>query len=66
MEQLQFEQAVSEYFSWTDELRLIIEDYKAGNDEPLDGDEVDKLVDWLRLKINLLEGNITWEEYLAN
>lgn len=32
-------------------------------DTPLDGDEVDKLVEILRAKINLHEGNITEDEY---
>lgn len=31
--------------------------------EPLDGDEVDKLVETLRNKLNLLNGNITKDEY---
>jgi len=35
--------------------------YKVG-DEPLDGDEVDTLVDMLKNEINLMEGNITPEE----
>jgi len=35
--------------------------YKVG-DEPLDGDEVDNLVDMLKNEINLMEGNITPEE----
>lgn len=32
-------------------------------DEPLDEDEVDKLTEFLRLKLNLINGNITEEEY---
>ena len=31
--------------------------------EPLDGDEVDRLVEHLRNKLNLINGNITQEEY---
>ena len=31
--------------------------------EPLDGDEVDRLVEHLRNKLNLINGNITREEY---
>lgn len=42
----------------------ILREYKGGSDEPLDGDEVDRLVEHLRNKINLQEGNITDEEYL--
>ena len=41
----------------------IIKEYKAGSEEPLDGDEVDRLTEHLRNKINLNEGNITEEEY---
>lgn len=32
-------------------------------DEPLDGDEVDRLTEFLRAKLNLINGNITQEEY---
>ena len=32
-------------------------------DEPLDGDEVDRLTEILRAKLNLINGNITQEEY---
>ena len=32
--------------------------------EPLDSDEVDKLCDLLKLKLNYINGNITYEEYL--
>ena len=32
-------------------------------DEPLDGDEVDRLTEVLRAKLNLINGNITQEEY---
>jgi len=35
--------------------------YKVG-DEPLDGDEVDNMVEMLKNEINLLEGNITPNE----
>lgn len=31
--------------------------------EPLDGDEVDRLTEFLRAKLNLINGNITQEEY---
>lgn len=46
-----------------DELRDIIKLYKDGSEEPLDGDEVDRLVKHLKNQINLIEGNITEEEY---
>ena len=32
-------------------------------EEPLEGDEVDRLVEHLRNKLNLINGNITREEY---
>lgn len=51
-------------FAWGTELRKIIDDYKDGSDEPLDGDEAESLVEILRKKINLMEGNITESEYL--
>lgn len=41
----------------------LIEVYKNGSDEPLDGDEVDLLVSSIRNSINLNEGNITQEEH---
>lgn len=45
------------------QLMEIIKEYKDGSKEPLDGDEVDKLTEHLRNKLNLIEGNITQEEY---
>lgn len=43
----------------------ILDEYTENDwrNEPLDGDEVDKLVEHLRNKINLINGNITDEEY---
>lgn len=49
--------------SWIKQLLPIIEEYKDGNNEPLDGDEVDDLIEIIRAKINLQEGNMTEEEY---
>lgn len=53
--------------NWIKQLLPIIEeykeDYKDDNVEPLDGDDVDNLVEIIRAKINLQEGNITEEEY---
>jgi len=46
-----------------DELKDIIKLYKDGSDEPLDGDEVDRLTEHLRNQMNLIEGNITDSEY---
>jgi hypothetical protein len=51
--------------TWIDQLMPIIEEYKDGSDEPLDADEVDDLVEIIKAKINLQEGNITAEEYNA-
>lgn len=49
--------------SWINQLLPIIEEYKDGDSEPLDGDEVDRLCEIIKAKINLQEGNITQEEY---
>ena len=46
-----------------EEIRKIIKEYKDENDEALDGDEVDRLVEHIRNKINFFEGNLTEEEY---
>lgn len=44
-------------FKMDEEIKEIIRELKDGNDEPLDGDEVDRLVDLIRDKINGIEGN---------
>jgi len=44
-------------------LKSIIREYKEGSEEPLDGDEVDRLTEHLRNRINLFEGNITQKEF---
>jgi len=49
--------------NWIEQLIPIIQEYKDGNDEPLDGDEVDNLLKIIGAKINLQEGNITEQEY---
>ena len=49
--------------SWIEQLIPIIEEYKDGSDEPLDGDAVDDLLKIIGAKINLQEGNIDEEEY---
>ena len=41
----------------------IIEEYKEGGNTPLDGDEVYRLTQIIKAKINLQEGNILEEEY---
>ncbi len=53
----------AEDFNWYNELERILIDYKEDWEEPLDGDEVDTLIEILRAKLNLIEGNITEEEY---
>jgi len=42
-------------------LNEIIREY--GEGEPLDGDDVDDLIEVLKLKANFHQGNITEEEY---
>jgi hypothetical protein len=58
---------------WLTFLLPIIEEYRGGEIspeddenyaiEPLNGDEVDRLCEIIKAKINLQEGNITEEEY---
>ena len=47
------------------ELISILDIYseKTWETEPLDGDEVDVLIEHLRNRLNLINGNITQEEY---
>jgi len=53
------------YMMFEVELQMIIDKWNEGHeDEPMDGDEVDKLIDHLRLKMNFMQGNITFQEYL--
>ena len=52
------------YEAFSEPLQSIIDEYKDGSKEPLDGDEVDRLTEHLRNKLNLSEGNITEKEYL--
>ena len=48
-----------------EELKGIMEKYNQSDwNEPLDGDEVDLLVDHLKNQLNLMNGNITDDEYL--
>lgn len=49
--------------SWTEQLLPIIMEFSNGGDEPLDGDDVDRLCSIIKLKINLHQGNITQGEY---
>jgi len=48
---------------WIKYLQPIINEYKDGDDEALDGDRVDDLCKIIKAKINLNEGNCTKEEY---
>lgn len=46
------------------ELIHILNNYDSTwTDEPLDGDEVETLINHLRNRLNLLNGNITEDEY---
>ena len=59
----------SREYAWWKELRKIVNDYKEQegidpNIEPLDGDETERLAEILLVKIDLMEGNITEDEYI--
>ena len=41
----------------------ILNEYKDGTDEPLDGDSVERLTEIIKAKLNFFEGNITEKEY---
>jgi len=49
--------------NWIEQLLPIRNEYMDGNDEPMDGDDVDDLVKIIRAKLNLHEGNIDEKEY---
>ena len=55
---------------WHEQLEHILEQYREVQgipaDDPLDGDEVEHLCHILKAKLNLIEGNITEEEYLES
>lgn len=42
---------------------FMIESYKNWSDEPMDGDEVEQMIKLVRKKANLIEWNITQDEY---
>lgn len=46
------------------ELEKILKIYNEEDDEPLDGDGVEKLVKHIRNKLNLIQGNITQAEFI--
>ena len=57
-------QKIKRIIGWLDlTLLQIIEEYKGGSDEPLDGDDTERLSDIIKAKIDLQEGNITNDEY---
>ena len=45
------------------QLQEILDIYNQGNNEALDGDEVDILIEHLKNQLNLMQGNITNKEY---
>ena len=49
--------------NWIEQLLPIRNEYMEGSDEPMDGDDVDNLINIIRAKLNLHEGNITDFEY---
>lgn len=50
--------------AFNSELESIVSIFNEGcEDEPMDGDDVEKLVNILKNKINLKQGNITQEEF---
>jgi len=49
--------------SWIEQLYPIIEEFKDGDEDALDGDAVDELIEKIRNELNLHEGNITQREY---
>lgn len=49
--------------SWIKQLEPIITEFKDGDTEPLSRNDVDRLAEIIRAKINLHEGNITERDY---
>ena len=50
---------------WITQLQPIIDEFKDGSNDPLNGDDVDELARIIKAKLNLQEGNITQEDYEA-
>lgn len=48
---------------WINQLEPIILEYRGEDNDPLDGDAVDRICEIIKAKINLHEGNITESEY---
>ena len=59
------EEGIKDNREYDEALYEILDEYTNENwkNEPLDGDEVDRLTEILRAKLNLINGNITQEEY---
>ena len=49
--------------NWIEYLKPILKDYKDGDKQPLTLEDVDELVNTLKAKINLNEGNISEKQY---
>ena len=49
--------------SWIEQLEPIRDEFMENSKETMDGDDVERLVDIIRAKLNLNEGNITEKEY---
>lgn len=62
---IEIEKGVKDNLEYDEVLYNILDEYTNENwgNEPLDGDEVDRLTEFLRAKLNLINGNITQEEY---
>lgn len=58
-------QGIKDNQEYDEALYEILDEYTNENweNETLDGDEVDRLTEFLRAKLNLINGNITQEEY---
>ena len=50
-------------YAWTNEIKIIIDEWKDNDDSPLTPAEVEVLVQHIKNKINLIEGNITPSQY---
>lgn len=61
------EEGIKDNQEYDEALYEILDEYTNENweNEPLDSDEVDRLTEFLRAKLNLINGNITQKEYDA-
>lgn len=59
------EEGIKDNQEYDEALYEILDEYTNENweNEPLDSDEIDRLTEFLRAKLNLINGNITQEEY---